>query len=209
MTCWKTKAGDPPSKAPEAAICSATAGGTESIVAQQSWLSMIRPFHHPRQVERFGLQLTGNWDGRARDDAETILGNLVAGCIQTQDHPAIEERDAAVGDLSLVLEDIVRKRIGGELAASFDGLQTLTVQTDGERILHIAGAFYVLETTGAGGTGHRMLPVQAELTLEPAATSIVKVGGRSSLFEMPQSARQLVRGIEGADWRHRLELRLR
>jgi len=162
-----------------------------------------------REGLMFEFQLSSSADRPARDEPETVLGNLVVGCIQTRDHPVIAERDEAVGDLSLVLEDIVRKRLGDELAASFDGIRTFTVETDGEKTLHIVGAFYVLETIGAGHTGHRMLPVEAHLTIEPGAESFVEVGGRDSLFEMPQSARQFVRGIEGATWRHRFELRLR
>jgi hypothetical protein len=162
-----------------------------------------------REGLMFEFQLVSSSEGAARADPETVLGSLVVGCIQTRDHPVIEERDEAVGDLSLVLEDVVRKRIGDDLSASFDGIRTFTVESDGEQTLHIVGAFYVLETIGAGHTGHRMLPLDAHLTVEPGAVSTVQVGGRDSLFEMPRSARQFVRGIESARWRHRLELRLR
>lgn len=162
-----------------------------------------------RESLMFEFQLMSGCDRAVREEPETVLGNLVVGCIDTRDHSVIEERDEAVGDLSLVLEDIVRKRLGDELGTSFDGIRTFTIETDGAKTLHIVGAFYVLETIGAGHTGHRMLPMEAHLTVEPGAESFVKVGGRDSLFEMPQSARQSVRGVEGATWRHRLELRLR
>jgi len=165
------------------------------------------------QVCREGLmlefQLISSSEGAAQVDPETVLGNLVVGCIQTRDHPMIEERDAAIGDLSLVLEDIVRNRIGDDLSSSFDGIRTFIVESDGEQTLHIVGAFYVLETIGAGHTGHRLLPVDALLTIQPGGVSLVQVGNRDSLFDMPQSARQFVRGIERATWRHRFELRLR
>ena len=143
-------------------------------------------------------------------DPETVLGNLVVGCIETRDHPMMEERDAAVEDLSLVLEDIVRQRLGDDLQhASLDGIKTSAVDSDGARTLHILGAFYLLEVRGGGRTGHRMLPMEAHLSVEPGAVSSVKVGGQDSVFELPQSERQFVRGIETASWRHRLDLRLK
>lgn len=142
-------------------------------------------------------------------EPEAVLGNLVVGCIETRDHPAMEERDAAVDDLALVLEDMVRKRLGDELGhASLDGTKTLTVDSDGASSLHIRGAFYLLEVGTAGRTGHRMLPMEADLSVERGAVSLVKVAGPDSVFEMPQSERQFVRGNENAVWRHRLDLRL-
>ena len=91
---------------------------------------------------------------------------------------------------------------------SLDGLKTMAVESDGATMLHIVGAFYVIVTRQGGGTDHRMLPMEAHLSLEAGATSSVKVGRQDSLFEMPQSARQFVRGVEAAtDW-HQLNLRL-
>ncbi len=142
-------------------------------------------------------------------EPEAVLGNLVVGCIEARDHPAVEERDAAVEDLALVLEDIVRKRLGDELEqASLDGIKTLTVDSDGATSLYFCGAFYLLEVGAGSRTRHRMLPMEADLSVEPGAFSIVKVAGPGSVFEMPQSERQFVRGLENAIWRHRLRLRL-
>jgi hypothetical protein len=98
----------------------------------------------------FEFQLVVTTPRRADDEPEAVLANLVEGCIQARDHPAIEERDAAVGDLSLVVEDIVRKRLGDDLAASFDGIMTFTVESDSNETLHLVGAFHLLETIGAG-----------------------------------------------------------
>lgn len=140
---------------------------------------------------------------------EIVLGNLVVGCIQTRDHPMMEEREEALAEMSLVLEDIVRKRLGEALGnPSLDGLKTLLVESDGETTLHIVGAFYVIVTRPGGGTDLRMLPVEAHLSVKDGALSTVKVGGQDSAFEMPQSARQFARGVEAARWRHRLDLRL-
>jgi hypothetical protein len=139
---------------------------------------------------------------------EAVLGRLVRACIEARDHPVIEERDAAVEGVALVLEQIVRERLAEDWDwdarhLSLDGLQTLSVEVEGETRLHIVGAFYLLH-----GRGHRMLPMEAAFSLDPGAVSTVKVAGAESVFEMPQSERQLVRGVRSAVWRHALRLHL-
>jgi hypothetical protein len=51
---------------------------------------------------------------RGVDEPETVSARLVATCIEARDHPLMQERDATLGDLSLVLEDIVRARLAGD-----------------------------------------------------------------------------------------------
>lgn len=53
-----------------------------------------------------------------------------------------------------------------------------------------------------------MLPMDALLSIEPGAVSIVSVAGRESLFEAPQSERQFQRAFEAAAWHQSFELRL-
>jgi len=53
-----------------------------------------------------------------------------------------------------------------------------------------------------------MLPVDAVLSVEPGTASIVRVAGRASLFDMPQSERQFQRAFEAAVWHQTFELRL-
>ena len=86
---------------------------------------------------------------------------------------------------------------------TLDGTKPLSVTADGEARLHLLGAFYLL-----GDRGHRMLPVDAALTIEPGEASIVKVASAQSVFDLPQSERQFIRGVEAAAWRHELRLEL-
>ena len=144
--------------------------------------------------------------------AEAVLASLVEACIAARDHPVREEREESVHDLALSLERIVQERLADtwewdERYAGLDGLKTLSVEVRGDRTLHIVGAFYVLVTRG-GGTDHRMLPVDAELSIEPGVRSTVKVAAIDCLFEIPASHRQFARGVERADWRHLVELSL-
>jgi hypothetical protein len=74
--------------------------------------------------------------------------------------------------------------------------------------LNISGAFYTLGVAAQGRRGDPMLPMDALLSVEPGAVSIVRVAGRESLFEMPQSERQFQRAFEKAVWHHSFELRL-
>jgi hypothetical protein len=53
-----------------------------------------------------------------------------------------------------------------------------------------------------------MLPMDARLSVEPGAVSVVKVAGRESLFEVPQSERRFQSAVERASWDHSFELRL-
>jgi|GEM_PF-4870449 hypothetical protein len=53
-----------------------------------------------------------------------------------------------------------------------------------------------------------MLPVDALFSVEPGAVSTVRVAGRDSLFDAPQSERQFQRGFEAAVWHRSFELRL-
>lgn len=52
-----------------------------------------------------------------------------------------------------------------------------------------------------------MLPTDAVLSREPGAVSAVRVAGRESLLEAPQSERAFQRAFAAATW-HTFELRL-
>jgi hypothetical protein len=75
-----------------------------------------------------------------------------------------------------------------------------SVIAEGER-LRIVGAFYLLRT-------QRMLPVEADLSVAPGATSTIRLGTADSSFPLPQSERQFLHGLERASWHHEIELRL-
>jgi hypothetical protein len=136
------------------------------------------------------------------------IRNAVLGCIKTRDNPSIEERDKALAEVALLLEDIVRDRLDDtELAASLDGLNARHVTSDVERTLNISGAFWTLGMK-QGRTGDRMLPMDAHLSVEPGTVSVVRVANRQGLVEMPESERQFQRAFEKAVWQHSFELRL-
>ena len=141
-------------------------------------------------------------------ESQLLLRRAVAAGIEAQEHPATDERDEAIAEVGLVLQEVVRQQLADAWEfdsryATLDGLRTLSVTTDGRCQLHILGAFYLLE-----GRGHRMLPVDAAFNVKPGTESMVRVAGRGSVFEMPTSERQFVRGVEGAEWAHTVGLRL-
>ncbi len=137
------------------------------------------------------------------------IRNAVISFIEVRDHPVVEERTKALNHVAVLLEALVREQLDDEqLAASLDGLSTRTVVSDGESRLSIRGAFYTLGMRRGGQTGDPMLPIDALLTVEPGAVSVVKVAGRGSLFAVPQSERQFQRAFEVALWPHTFELRL-
>ncbi len=141
-------------------------------------------------------------------DSAELLSRLVADCIEAWHRAPVEERDEAVDDVALVLQQVIMERLAAEWDwdsrfVSLDGLKTLSVESDGDQAVKLVGAFYLLE-----GRRHRMLPVEADLTVAPGAESLVRIGGADSVFDIPQSERQFVRGIESARWRHTLVLRL-
>jgi hypothetical protein len=138
--------------------------------------------------------------------SEEVLRNLVRGCIESRDHPVIEERDEAVADVALALEDFVRASLstGGAWDSRFlslDGLKPARVEYEGNTRLRIVGAFYLLDEHG-----HQMLPIEAELSISPGDVSTVKVAGSGSVFDMPQSERQFTAGIDNAEWEHHVQL---
>jgi hypothetical protein len=137
-----------------------------------------------------------------------VLANLVRGAIETREHPMIEERDEAVAELALGLEEIVRKRLSEKGAwdpryVSLDGIQTHRVETDGSTRLRIVGAFYLLDEHG-----HRMLPVDADLSIKPGAVSTIKIADAASVFDMPTSERRFIAAIEQPTWQHSIRLAL-
>ncbi len=105
----------------------------------------------------------------------------------------MEEPAKALNEVAGLLEDIVRERLDDDrLAASLDGLHARRIAFDGDRTLSIS-AFYTPGMAGRGRTGDPMLLMDAVLSLEPGAVSIVRVAGRESLFDVPQSERQFQR----------------
>jgi hypothetical protein len=121
----------------------------------------------------------------------------------------MEERANALAEVAALLEDTVRERLDDEqLAASLDGLDARRVVSDGERTLNISGAFYTLGMRAQGSSQDRMLPMDAHLSVEPEAVSVVRVSNREGLFEMPESERQFQRGFEKAVWQHSFQLLL-
>lgn len=134
--------------------------------------------------------------------SKAVVATLVRGAIETRDHPSIEERDEAVAEVALALEEMVRRELRASGAwdsswLSLDGLQPLRVETDGSARLRIVGAFYLLDEHG-----HRMLPVDADLSIEPGASSTIKLAGSESVFEMPHVERRFVAAVESATWAH-------
>ena len=127
-------------------------------------------------------------------------------CIETRDGP-LDERAEALDAVAVLLEGVVREQLDdAELAGSLDGLSKRTVVCD-ETTLNVTGAFYTLGWRAAGGRGDPMLPMDAVLSTEPGAVSVVRVAGRESLFETPESERAFQRAFAAATW-HTFELRL-
>jgi hypothetical protein len=138
------------------------------------------------------------------------IRNAVIACIETQDSPVMEARAEALREVAVLLEDLVREHLDDEqLAASLDGLDARRVVFDtGEMTLNVSGALDTLGMRGGQRTADPMLPVNALFSVEPGAVSIVRVAGRESLFDAPQSERQFQRAFEAAVWHRKVELRL-
>lgn len=143
------------------------------------------------------------------------IRNAVIACIETRDHPVMEERDNALRKVEVLLEDLVREQLDDEqLAEGLDGLNARRVVSDGETTLNISGAFHTLGMERGSQTRDPMrirtpmLPMAALLSIEPGAVSIVRVAGRESLFEAPRSERQFWRSFEAAVWHQSVEVRL-
>jgi hypothetical protein len=144
-------------------------------------------------------------------EPKAAIRDAVVRCIDTRDHPVMEERARALDEVVRLLEDIVRERLEAErVAVSLDGLDARCAVSDAPATLNSTGAFYTL-SVGWGreaDTDSRMLPMEAHLSVEPQAVSIVRVAGLESLFDTPQSERQFQWAFHNAVWRHSFELRL-
>ena len=140
----------------------------------------------------------------ARDEVR----DAVARFIQARVDPDRSRRQAALNDIGRLLESVARAGMPDEaLAASLDGLSVRNAVVLEETSLKITGAFYTLGSDH-GRTKELMLPVDAQLSLEPGVVSTVRVANASSLFEPPQSERQFQRAFESAVWTYDCELRL-
>jgi hypothetical protein len=114
-------------------------------------------------------------------ELEDAIRNAVVSCIETRDHPVMDERAKALNEVAGLLEDIVCERLDDEqLAASLDGLHARRVVFDGEMTLNISGAFYTLGVAAQGRRGDPMLPMDAllsgltaTLTLRDGTTAVV------------------------------------
>lgn len=103
-------------------------------------------------------------------------------------------------------KEIVRRELSNSGASdsrwvSLDGVQVLCVETDGSARFRLVGAFYLLDEHG-----HRMLPVDADLSIEPGATSTIKVAGSESVLDLPHVERRFVAALEAATWPHCVNL---
>jgi hypothetical protein len=138
-------------------------------------------------------------------EAQRLLRLAVEARIEAWDHPFVDERDEAAGEVGLMLQEVIRDELPDAIPActSLDGVRELSARTYGEKRLHLVGAFYLL-----GGNEHSMLPVDAELNVSSGAPSRVSVGGEASVFAMPTSERQFARRMENVEWSHHLTLHL-
>jgi hypothetical protein len=138
-------------------------------------------------------------------DALLPLRRAVETRIEGWDHPVVEERDEAAGEVGLMLQEVVRQEVPEAIPAyaSLDGVNELTATTSGGKRLYVLGAFYVLS-----GNRNVLLPVEADLDLTPGAASTVRLAGQASTFDMPTSERQFVRRMQSINWSHHLTLHL-
>jgi hypothetical protein len=138
-------------------------------------------------------------------DSQRLLRLAVEAPIEAWDHPSIEERDEAAGEVGVMLQDVVRQQLPDAIPAytSLDGVRELSARTEGDKRLSLVGAFYLL-----GGNDDSMLPVEAHLDVTPGVASTVRVGGEASVFAMPTGERQFVRRMENFDWAHCLTVHL-
>src|SRR5688500_16835116 len=134
-----------------------------------------------------------------------LLRRAVEARIEAWEHPMIDERDEAAGEVGLMLQEVVRKHLPEAVPAytSLDGLKEFTARKDGATRLYVLGAFYLLVDNQDS-----MLPVEAALDVETGAPSVIRVGSEASVFPMPPSERQFARQMQSVDWQHRLELTL-
>jgi hypothetical protein len=184
-----------------------------AAVAKLESSRQLRPSHRSSSARTASGRVIG--DARVSDNrygrgVETkSIRNAVIRCIAVWDHEALEARTKALLEVAVLLESFVAEQLDDEqLAASFDGLNTRNVVSDGASTLSISGAFWTLMPRHGGRTGSLMLPMDAVLSLEPGAVSSVRVAGRESLFEIPKSERQFQRAIAAAVWRPSFPLRL-
>lgn len=138
-------------------------------------------------------------------DAQRLLRLAVEARLEAWDHPSIEDRDEAAREVGAMLQEVVRQLLPQAIPrnASLDGVRQLSARIDGNRRLHVVGAFYLL-----GGNDDSMLPIEADLDVSPGAASTVRVGGEPSVFAMPTGERQFLRRMENINWAHRLTLTL-
>jgi hypothetical protein len=138
-------------------------------------------------------------------DAQLLLRRAVEARIEAWDHPLIDERDEAAGEVDVMLQRVVREQLPQAIPAyaNLDGVKELSAHTRAGHRLYVLGAFYLV-----GGHHDLMLPVEADLSVEPGAASTVRVGGEESVFELPTGERQFVRRMGNVRWAHRLDLRL-
>jgi hypothetical protein len=138
-------------------------------------------------------------------DAPLLLRRAVEARIEAWDHPLIEDRDAAAAEVGFMLQEVVRELLPEAIPsyASLDGVKELSASTNGDEQLCVLGAFYLLR-----GNCDAMLPVEADMQLMPGAAPTIRVGGEASIFDMPTSERQFVRGMANVGWTHRLTLHL-
>jgi hypothetical protein len=123
--------------------------------------------------------------------SDAVLAKLVRGAIETREHPMIEERDEAVAELALGLEEIVRKRLSEKGAwdpryVSLDGIQTHRVETDGSTRSGSSGRSTYSTSTGTGCS--QWMPIfrssrvqsQRSRSLTPRASSICRLANDGS-----------------------------
>ncbi|MEJ7892358.1 MAG: hypothetical protein WKF94_06930 [Solirubrobacteraceae bacterium] len=82
-------------------------------------------------------------------------------------------------------------------------MKELSTQVVGSYGFHLVGAFYLLHDNR-----NDMLPVEADLTIEPGGTSTVKVGSSDSVFEMPTGERRFASAMENVEWTYSVNLQL-
>lgn len=134
-----------------------------------------------------------------------MLRQAVETRIEGWDHPSIDMRDEAGGELGLMLQEVVRAASPTVIpsSSSLDGLLELAASLMGESRLNVLGAFYLL-----GRNRDSMLPVEAELDVSIGAASTIRVGAGSSIFPMPRSDRQFARQMQEVEWQHEVRLTL-
>jgi hypothetical protein len=141
-------------------------------------------------------------------DSQVALRRAVEAWLDTRDHPVMDERDSAADEVELMLQQVVREHLsdGWEFDprhVTLDGMKTMPFETDGVSNVDIVGAFYLLD-----GTRHRMLPIEARLSVQPGSESSVMLAGPESTFAMSTNERQFARALQSVRWVYRLSLHL-